>query len=92
MPISISQVEVGEYYNAGENQLRKVTNIVTDDKGRSREEYQTKSQAIPGRTFGSGSTLANPPIIGTFAKKCNRKLTPADVAALRKTNILLDSE
>jgi hypothetical protein len=92
MPISISHVVVGEYYNAGNNQLRKVTNIVTDGKGRSRVEYLKKSQAIPGRDFEPGSTRANPARIATFAEQCNRKLTPAEVAILRKTNILLAGE
>jgi len=94
MPITTSQIQVGSYYSAGKkcDQLRKVTAIKKDSKKRNRVIYVSKSIKIKNRSFSPAATLANPALEQTFAKACCKELTSSEVAALRKSGILLEGE
>lgn len=94
MPIHKNQIRVGGYYSAGAKceQLRKVVEIRRDSKGRNRIVYESKSINKNGHPFSPIATLANPALEETFANACCKELSPADVAALRKENVLLAGE
>lgn len=92
MPVSTSSVQVGQYFATATDQLRKVTKLDQDDQGRDRVHYLSKSAKIVGRRFNFGHTIANPPLLETFAIDCDRQLSLADVDDLRKNGILLASE
>ncbi|MFM2647982.1 hypothetical protein [Vibrio diabolicus] len=94
MPINAIQINVGGYYYAGANceQLRKVTKIVKDDKGRNRIVYESKSAKIAKRQFVPTATLANPALEATFASDCCSELSASEIQKLRQDNIILANE
>ncbi len=94
MPIAVNEIQVGDYYLAGEDcdQLRKVTDITQDDKGRDRISYVAKSANIPNRKFEHEGTKSNPSLDETFAEACCSKLGANEVNDLRKNNIILSNE
>ena len=92
MAIQESEVKVGALYYAGNNQLRKVTDLFLDDKERTRVVYRSKSIQFEGRPFGPGPNKSNPPFISTFCRKCSKVLSDSEVAQLRLDNIILSDE
>lgn len=92
MPVPSLSVQVGEYFFKATDQLRKVTKLDQDDQGRDRVHYLSKSAKIVGRPFNFGHTIANPPLLDTFANDCDLHLSAADVANLRSQRIILASE
>lgn len=92
MPVSISSVNVGEYFTTSTEQLRKVTALDKDDQGRDRVHYLSKSAKIENRKFEFAHTIANPPLLDTFANDCDKHLNAAEVAALRESRIILADE
>lgn len=94
MSIQLSQIYVGGYYLAGTkcDQLRKVIQIVKDDKGRNRIIYVSKSASIPDRSFAPGATLANPALETTFLNACCSELNDSEIKNLREKNIILSEE
>lgn len=92
MPIQPNQVQVGSFYVTPTDQLRKITEITTDDKNRKRVHYVCKSAKKPGHAFGFTGTKSNPALLETFIAKCDRMLDQDEVRQLRKDNIILQNE
>jgi len=74
MAISSSDVVVGGEYITETKQLRKVTQIIQDDEGHTRVHYECKSANFPKRPWEPCHTLANPPLLDTFVKDCDKKI------------------
>lgn len=66
MPINESEVKVGGVYVTANNQERKVTDITPD----RRVIFDARSGN--SGTWGTGSTLANPPTMEKFVEACDR--------------------
>ena len=92
MPVQINEVQVGAFFVTTTEQLRKVTEIETDAQSRVRVHYLSKSAKIAGREFNFGHTKANPPLIESFISDCDHLLSAAEIAQLRKSNIILSNE
>jgi hypothetical protein len=94
MSIQVNQIELDAYYLAGKScrQIRKVTKIQIDEKGRKRIIYVAKSIKKNNLRFSSQGTLSNPALEETFAKSCCKKLTDQEVDALRRSGVLLSDE
>lgn len=74
MAVSTKDVIIGGEYITDTDQLRRVTEITTDDKGRTRVNYDCKSANYPEREWEPCPTKANPPLLDTFANDCARKI------------------
>lgn len=92
MSIQASQVYVGGFYEAGNGQLRKVTEVSKNDKGVTQVHYLSKSINIENRPFDVGHNKTQPPCIDTFIEACNSELTQQNISDLRKKNIILPNE
>ncbi len=94
MVINEDDVESGAFFINHSNppQLRKVTAVVTDDKGNKRVEYLSKSSVIRGRDFDPGHTRSNPPLMDTFIADCEKRLTSEEVQDLLKSGVLSEDE
>jgi hypothetical protein len=92
MPVQVSEVQVGAFFITSSEQLRKVTQIETDDQSRVRVHYLSKSAKIAGRQFNFVPTKANPPLIGSFISDCDHVLSEVDISQLRQSNVILSNE
>lgn len=92
MNIQEGEVKEGDYYLTPFDQLRKVTGIEIDNKGRMRVLYVVKSINILNTPFGFQGTKANHSLLMNFAKKCDKKLSSSEIQSLRDGDILLDGE
>ena len=92
MPVQINEVQVGAFFVTATEQLRKVTQIETDDQSRVRVHYLSKSAKNAGREFNFGHTKANPPLIESFISDCDHLLSAAEISQLRQSNVILPIE
>ena len=87
-----SRLEVGSIFETDSGQLRQIVGIATDNHGRIRISYNSKSAKIPGKDFEPGHTKANPPIDATFKNESGRMLTDEEIQEYVKSGILKNSE
>lgn len=92
MPVKRITVQVGAFFITAKDQLRKVTQIETDDQSRDRVHYLSKSAKIANREFNYGHTKENPPLMDSFISDCDHQLSDAEVSQLRNSNIILPNE
>ena len=92
MSVLEGDVQVGAFFMTATQQLRKVTEIETDDQNRMRIHYLCKSAKKSGYAFGFGSTKDNPPLLETFIAACESKLSDSEVEQLHQTDVLLSNE
>lgn len=80
MAVKNDEVRMGEYFLTAERELRRVA---PDREGDLRVWFQAKNAAIPDQPFLFGHTQDGPPTLETFAGQCQRRLSWAEVDALR---------
>ncbi len=85
-------LKVGSIYETESGQLRQVVRIATDDNGRVRISYNSKSAKISGRDFEPGHTKANPPLDATFKNDSGRMLSDEEIQGYVKSGVLKNSE
>jgi hypothetical protein len=83
-------------YNCGlpdaYGQLRQVVKIETDESGRVRISYNSKSSKIAGRDFEPWHTDSTPPLDETFKRESGRMLSDVEIQDLIKSGILKRNE
>ena len=84
MPISLSELAVGRYYITATKQLRRIDKLTKDQKKRTRVHYSSKSARLINPGFWGAATKKNPALATTFARACEKRLTAAEVADLRR--------
>lgn len=94
MSIDENDVESGAFFinHSDPPQLRKVTKVITNNKGNKKVEYKSKSAAIPGRDFNHGHVMTKPPSMDTFISDCKKRLTSDDIQELLKSGVLSKDE
>jgi hypothetical protein len=92
MSVQHSQIIAGSWFVTATNQLRKVIEVKHQANGTIRVVYEAKSIETPNQKFVRAATITNPPLIETFCDACERELSNAEVADLRKNNIILAGE
>jgi hypothetical protein len=92
LAIQESEIQVGKFYMTPGKQLRRVTELVLDDQGRTRVHYECKSGKKKNQAFVFGPNRSNPPFLSTFAKACDRLLSGAEIKQLRIGKILRAGE
>lgn len=92
MAVHIGEVQIGAFFVTLTQQLRKVTQLDTDDQARTRVHYLSKSANISDSQFNFGHTKANPPLIDSFLADCDHRLSAAEILQLRASNIILLDE
>ena len=85
-------MRVGSIFETDSGQLRQVVEIATDNEGRVRISYNSKSAKIAGRDFEPGHTKANPPIDVTFKNDSGRMLTDEEIQKYIKAGVLRSNE
>lgn len=88
MPIRINEIKVGDYYLTDTNQLKVVTKITKDIKGRDCVHYSAKCATMADAPFQQLHYTARPPLIETFAKGVCRHLCSDEVQALKNKKII----
>jgi len=74
MAITAADVVLGGEYRTKTNQLRKVTDIAHDDRGRKRVHYVCKSGNQPTAQYHPCHTKSNPPLMDTFVKAVEERV------------------
>jgi hypothetical protein len=88
MPVRIDQIKIGGYYLTETNQLRLITRIAQDKKGRHCVHYVAKSVTIANAPFQQTHYDGRPPLITTFAKSAYRRLRDEEIEELKNRKII----
>ena len=92
MPVTPGDVKVGSYFKTPKGQLRKVTEVVKDDRGRTRVRFVTKRMDSKNQPFAQAATDSQPALMQTFLRDCGELLAGPEIAQLRTQGVVLPNE